>query len=374
MNEQAKRGGALWAWLTGGCKAAEGAVEEVVEEAAESTAGEAAERAAGEATEETAEEAAGCGPTAPRTAGGAAAGTAGKPVAEPGRSRHFPTAGDLLAFLGIFLIAQVAGMFTALLCGCTWPDAAAAASADEAVGAAARAAIARFNGLTYCVAMSLTVAGFLFYRHKRGGRHIPVKWSRRGLNPALLLWGALFMVSVSVVIEPLLARLPEVPDAYGEGFWAFVTLVLAAPLFEEYIFRGLLLESLRARYGVILAWVVSSLLFGIVHLHPALAVNAMLVGAILGFIYIAARSLWASILLHLFNNGLAYLLLVTGAGRSMLIESIDSPTLYVILYIAALAVCIVSGWGMRATLHRLKQAEAADAAGRREPAAGPEQP
>lgn len=205
--------------------------------------------------------------------------------------------------------------------------------------------------------MSVTLAGFLFYRRRRHGPAVVARFSRRGLNPVLLLWGVFFMLSTSVVLEPLLSLMPEVPNVYGRGAWAIVTVVVMAPLFEEVIFRGVLLESTRARYGVVAAWLLSSAIFGIVHVHPTVVVNAFVMGLVLAFIYLRTDSLWSAIILHAVNNGIAYLALIAGHGNSMLIDMVGSRTLYVLLYIAALAVFAVSGYMMLVSLRRLKAEE-----------------
>lgn len=248
------------------------------------------------------------------------------PVQEPGAAPEavgkiwrlqgkFPALADYLVFFGIFLLAQVVGAVTALLVGCKWPDQALLASADETVSTAEQVLVGHFNAVSYFVAMTLTLVGFLFYRSRRRGPKIIAHFSSRGLNPVLLLWGVVFMLATSVVLEPLLSLLPEVPNAYGRGAWAIVTVVVMAPLFEEVIFRGVLLESTRAKYGVMAAWLVSSAVFGIVHVHPTVAVNAFAIGLVLGFVYMRTDSLWSTIILHAVNNGIAYLALVTGARQ-----------------------------------------------------------
>lgn len=183
------------------------------------------------------------------------------------------------------------------------------------------------------------------------------RFSRRGLNPVLLLWGVFFMLSTSVVLEPLLSLMPEVPNVYGRGAWAIVTVVVMAPLFEEVIFRGVLLESTRARYGVVAAWLLSSAIFGIVHVHPTVVVNAFVMGLVLAFIYLRTDSLWSAIILHAVNNGIAYLALIAGHGNSMLIDMVGSPdALRAVVYRSA-GRLRRSGYMMLVSLRRLKAEE-----------------
>lgn len=270
---------------------------------------------------------------------------------------RFPVAVDYLVFFGIFLLAQGLGVAVAWMAGCKIPDPVLLASPDETISTAAQVAAGHFNAVSYFVAMSVTLAGFLFYRSRRHGPKTVAHFSSRGLNPVLLLWGVVFMLSTSVVLEPLLSLMPAVPNAYGRGAWAIVMLVVMAPLFEEFIFRGVLLESTRAKYGVMAAWLVSSAIFGIIHVHPTVAVNAFAMGLVLGFIYLRTDSIWSTIILHAVNNGIAYLALIAGHGNSMLIDLVGSRTLYVLLYIAALAVFVVSGYMMLRSLRRLKTEE-----------------
>ena len=86
----------------------------------------------------------------------------------------FPALADYLVFFGIFLLAQVVGAVTALLVGCKWPDQALLASADETVSTAEQVLVGHFNAVSYFVAMTLTLVGFLFYRSRRqiGRAHV----------------------------------------------------------------------------------------------------------------------------------------------------------------------------------------------------------
>lgn len=266
---------------------------------------------------------------------------------------RFPTATDLLAFFGIFLLGQAVG-------GAVWalwrgmPDAELLAATD----AASQRTVALFNFVQYGVAMAVTTAGLLLYRSRRHAPKAPVQLSIRGCNPLTVLWGASMMAALVVVIEPLLAVMPEVPDsAYGRGVWTLVTVAVLAPLFEELVFRGILLESLRVRYGTVAALTASSLLFGLVHLHPTVAVNAIFMGLILGFVYIATGSLWASVALHALNNTLSYILLSAGHGDLLFSEIIADKGLHACIYGLSVAVLAASAYGIAGTLRRLARGD-----------------
>lgn len=264
--------------------------------------------------------------------------------------KSFPSVGDLFALLGIAFAAQiVVGVAGILYAAFTDGGADLAQWAPKALGG--------YMAVTYFVSMALALWGMLRYRRVRGGTGRVAQSSLRGLDPVLLLWSCVFMFAAGVVLEPALSLLPQPSVDMGRGFWAAVTLIVFAPLFEEVMCRGVVLGAVRAKYGVVPAWLLSSLFFAVLHLQPLLVVNAFVIGLILGFIYIATGSIWASVLLHAANNAIAYTLMAAGHGETMLIDLVGSRTWYVVIFIAAAAVTVVSARMVWSALKRLKQAE-----------------
>lgn len=285
--------------------------------------------------------------------------------------KGFPAWGDWFVLLFVLLFSAAAGGAVAGWCGCAMPEAAEGGTVyPETWG--------RTVFVMYCVQMGLVLALTLLYRRMRRGPHVVAHFSVRGLNPLTLLWGIVAMLACSVVLEPLLQLLDfdllPMPDP-GRGLWALLTSVVAAPLFEELLCRGVVLESLRARSGVMAAWIGSSLFFGAMHLHPVQSLNAFVLGLLFGFFCLQTRSLWPSLILHAFNNALALLMIwaeFPGAkfdGRPIadltLRELIGSGRLYAAVYAAALLVAVLSGVEIVRRMRRLRGEErknAADAA------------
>ena len=95
----------------------------------------------------------------------------------------------------------------------------------------------------------------------------------------------------------------------------FSTASLAAPLFEELIFRGFLLPSLTRYFSVTVSIILSGLLFAVAHLSLAEVLPLATLGIILGFVYTRSRNLLAPMLLHsLWNSGTLLSLFVLGSG------------------------------------------------------------
>ncbi len=268
---------------------------------------------------------------------------------KPLSRRIFPTVGDLFAMLGIVLGAQVLiGLLLSVVSGFAGFDAETATA--EMVG--------RNMCIVYLASMSLGLIGVLIYRRKRGGTGKVVSFSTARLNPILLLWACVFLFAVGIVIEPLLALLPDMQPNMGSGIWTVVMLIVFAPFFEEMICRGVVLGSLRAKYGVVAAWLGSSLFFGVLHIAPQLVVNACLIGLILGYICLATGSIWSSILLHAVNNALAYTMMSVGDGELLMIDRVGSKGIYAAIYCVALIVAGLSAWKMWKALRQMKEAEA----------------
>ena len=98
--------------------------------------------------------------------------------------------------------------------------------------------------------------------------------------------------------------------SYGyEVILAFVTLVIIAPIAEEIIFRGYLFGRLKKYVPVWVAIVVTSIVFGALHGAWNLAVDTFALSVVMCLLRQNTGSIWASILLHMSKNGLAFYIL-----------------------------------------------------------------
>ena len=70
-----------------------------------------------------------------------------------------------------------------------------------------------------------------------------------------------------------------------------INTVLVAPVFEELVFRTVILKGLLKRYNVLKAIILSSLLFGIYHGNLSQGISALTIGIKLGFLYYRTESL-----------------------------------------------------------------------------------
>lgn len=117
------------------------------------------------------------------------------------------------------------------------------------------------------------------------------------LHPADPKWALLFR-----------ENLPDSPAGYA---LAVVAVVLAAPLAEEIIFRGLLHRLAARLWGGAAAAVLSSLAFGIIHSEPWFLFGLVGVGLMLALVFERTRSLTACWVAHAVHNGIALGLMIS---------------------------------------------------------------
>ncbi len=84
-----------------------------------------------------------------------------------------------------------------------------------------------------------------------------------------------------------------------------LSAVIIAPLFEEIFFRGFMYQAFRKTMPVWTAAILTSLVFGMAHIDPAIIIPIALVGMILLGIYRWTGNLWSSIITHAGYNAIA---------------------------------------------------------------------
>ena len=85
--------------------------------------------------------------------------------------------------------------------------------------------------------------------------------------------------------------------------------VLIAPIVEEFIFRGVIMQRLAVKWGITAGVLISSFIFGILHGD---ILGAFVFGIFMSLLYINTRTLLVPIACHMLNNGLAFGLLFIG--------------------------------------------------------------
>ncbi|WP_414568552.1 type II CAAX prenyl endopeptidase Rce1 family protein [Nostoc sp. CCY 9925] len=189
----------------------------------------------------------------------------------------------------------------------------------------------RLQAFSVLVSYILVASGALLVLYFSIKRFFPLPefWFRFRFLDKWFLWGlggycaALPIVVVVSLINqqlwqgqggsnPLLQLALESQDGVALSMF-FFTAAIAAPFFEELLFRGFLLPSLTRYLPVWASILVSSLLFAVAHLSLSEILPLTALGIVLGVVYTRSRNLLAPILLHsLWNSGTLLSLFVLG--------------------------------------------------------------
>lgn len=174
----------------------------------------------------------------------------------------------------------------------------------------------------------------------------PVKF----FNPLIIIpivtffWGAHNLLEIAATfLDKYIPPPPWFWELFNQIFegdygWvgALMKVSVIAPIVEELIFRGLILQGFRRNYNAFVAVFMSALLFALFHLNPWQFPATFLLGLLLGWIVVRTNSIILSIIGHSINNFLV-LMDIT------FFEKIHSHSIYLLeknqlYYISALVV------------------------------------
>lgn len=125
-------------------------------------------------------------------------------------------------------------------------------------------------------------------------------------------------------------------DGIAGNIIYFVSIAIVPAIIEEFLFRGVILGTLRKYHGDVIAIIVSSVLFGFMHGNFLQTPLTALSGMIMGYLAVKTGSIIPSMILHFVNNSLA-------VTSEWLMKAIDNEHIYGIVDTAILLAFIVVG-------------------------------
>lgn len=136
------------------------------------------------------------------------------------------------------------------------------------------------------------------------------------LLPGILFTALGLMVLCSEVdniiryFYPLPEEITEIGiPVFEQPLLGLIALVILAPIFEEFLFRGIVLRGLLFRYPKWRAILISALLFAFFHVNAYQIFGALATGLFLGWLYFRSKSIWPPVIAHASYNGIAWLAL-----------------------------------------------------------------
>jgi uncharacterized protein len=161
----------------------------------------------------------------------------------------------------------------------------------------------------------------LYYGYRKSKNKFREVFPAKSFNLLIILLIFPFLAGAQIIISEVNAGveklLPPPPwffelfnnifDSDYGWFGAFMKVVLIAPIVEESIFRGVIMNGFMRNYPKFLAIFFSALLFALFHLNPWQFPATFVLGLLLGWLMVRTRNIFACIAGHAVNNFLVLL-------------------------------------------------------------------
>lgn len=144
--------------------------------------------------------------------------------------------------------------------------------------------------------------------------NISLKWILLSVGCAVLLY---FILDKG--LDPVFERFfPVSEEAYQNTLQSLsktpvislIQVCILAPIIEEILMRGFLLNGLEVNYGTTIALIVSSILFALLHFNMVQTLSAFVCGIVLGMLYLYTDSIFCCILTHAGYNLISYVTMI----------------------------------------------------------------
>ena len=121
-------------------------------------------------------------------------------------------------------------------------------------------------------------------------------------------------MAMAFLADSLNVLMPEAPEWFEKAMeqimdapvWiTLISVSVFAPLFEEWLCRGMVLRGLLQKTHPVSAILVSAAFFAVLHMNPWQALPAFLLGILFGYVYYKRGSLKLTMLMHCVNNTMA---------------------------------------------------------------------
>ena len=166
-----------------------------------------------------------------------------------------------------------------------------------------------------------------------------------GFRMALIV--SVATLALGFVTDSLNAIMPETPEWFENAMsqimdapvWiTLISVSIFAPLFEEWLCRGVILRGLLQKTHPVSAILVSAVFFAVLHMNPWQALPAFILGALFGYIYYKTGSLKLTMLMHCVNNTFAVVFSkIPSLENAEGFADVMSTWAYICIFIASIA-------------------------------------
>ena len=119
--------------------------------------------------------------------------------------------------------------------------------------------------------------------------------------------GALSLIDEAGLFSSQFQYMEEVLSPLGSGsvIMSIITIGIVAPFAEEFLFRGIIYNTLKKKISIKWTIIIQAVLFGIFHGNLIQGSYATLLGIVFGYVTYKTKSLWPAVIIHMVNNLIA---------------------------------------------------------------------
>ena len=196
------------------------------------------------------------------------------------------------------------------------------------------------NLVAYIIGFLLTI----WYAVKKSKKqqvsafHISFNKVQSWLVPVIIICSIALNIGlerVSEIIPMPLSIEKFFEEMFMKDVFSIIAIVIAAPILEEILCRGLILRGLLKNYSPRKAILISALFFGLMHMNPWQAFPAFFGGLFIGWVYYKTQSVIPGMIIHATNNAASSLFLFLPKNKQDFSSLFGEPY-YIIL-------CVLSG-------------------------------
>ena len=159
-------------------------------------------------------------------------------------------------------------------------------------------------------------------------------------------------MAMAFLADSLNVLMPEAPEWFEKAMeqimnapvWiTLISVSVFAPLFEEWLCRGMVLRGLLQKTHPVSAIIVSAAFFAVLHMNPWQAIPAFVLGLLFGYVYYKTGSLKLTMLMHCANNTMAVIISnIPSLAEAETMKDVMSSWAYICVYIASIIIIAAS--------------------------------
>ena len=187
------------------------------------------------------------------------------------------------------------------------------------------------DAATNTTGLTMVLSGIVMIWHLIHFKYVKFNLQSFKEVPAKTIWLSIPLILGAMTFFNICSEIIALPNWMEDEFlgmshniFGVLSVAIMAPLVEELLFRGAIEgHLLKQGKSPVAAILISSLIFGIVHINPAQVPFAFAIGAVFGWLYYRTGSVVLGIIGHFINNSIATIQMMTLSKEELNTKTID---------------------------------------------------